>query len=273
MMKSTQYLAGEKLYGDDFTSYEIDQWYKDEEQGYYNIVVDRAKGNYQYSYHYLNKYYGFRHLPRQKEIKVLGIGSAYGDELLPIIQRTVEVTIVEPGEGFHHHQLHGVPVKYVKPEACGALPFEDEEFDVVTCFGVLHHIPNVSTVMCEIQRCLKPGGFALLREPIVSMGDWRKPRPGLTKNERGIPLNIFREIINNTGLVIKKEARCVFPLTKRAGFIVKKPVYNSLIMVLFDRLFSAMPFWKYTYHPKNKRQKLQPSAVFYVIQKPACCRV
>ena len=38
------------------------------------------------------------------------------------------------------------------------LPFKDETFDCVYCFGVLHHIPDVETALAEIHRVLKPGG-------------------------------------------------------------------------------------------------------------------
>jgi ubiquinone/menaquinone biosynthesis C-methylase UbiE len=53
----------------------------------------------------------------------------------------------------------------VKPSTDGALPFPDASFDLVTCLGVLHHIPKVSFALCELYRCLTPGGFALVREP------------------------------------------------------------------------------------------------------------
>ncbi len=31
----------------------------------------------------------------------------------------------------------------------------------------------------------------LLRKPIVSMGAWTHPRPGLTRHEQGIPLSLL----------------------------------------------------------------------------------
>jgi ubiquinone/menaquinone biosynthesis C-methylase UbiE len=107
---------------------------------------------------------------------VLGFGSAYGDELIPNIQRAQAVTIVDPSGAFSSDTIHGVRASYVKPTPTGALPFSEEEFDLITCFGVLHHIPNVTTVVTELVRTLQPGGHILIREPIVSMGDWRKPR-------------------------------------------------------------------------------------------------
>ena len=38
------------------------------------------------------------------------------------------------------------------------LPFEDAEFDVVTCNWVLYHLPDVDAGLAEIARVLRPGG-------------------------------------------------------------------------------------------------------------------
>ena len=43
-----------------------------------------------------------------------------------------------------------------------SLPFDDEHFDVVVSFGVLHHTPNTVKAVGEAYRVLKPGGRLLL---------------------------------------------------------------------------------------------------------------
>jgi 2-polyprenyl-3-methyl-5-hydroxy-6-metoxy-1,4-benzoquinol methylase len=50
-----------------------------------------------------------------------------------------------------------LPAKVVQTDAA-ALIFEDNTFDCVYCFGVLHHIPHVERALSEIKRVLKPGG-------------------------------------------------------------------------------------------------------------------
>jgi ubiquinone/menaquinone biosynthesis C-methylase UbiE len=47
--------------------------------------------------------------------------------------------------------------KVVQADAT-ALIFEDNTFDCVYSFGVLHHIPHVKKALSEIKRVLKPGG-------------------------------------------------------------------------------------------------------------------
>lgn len=42
-----EYFEGKKLYGDDFSLGQIIEWYKDEEEAYYEL----SRGNYEYGYH------------------------------------------------------------------------------------------------------------------------------------------------------------------------------------------------------------------------------
>lgn len=46
-----------------------------------------------------------------------------------------------------------------------AMPFENNAFDVVLCNHVLEHVDDDIQAMKEIERVLKPGGFAILQVP------------------------------------------------------------------------------------------------------------
>jgi len=254
-----RYLRGEALYGENMSRQEIDEWFEDERNGYFQLNRTR---NYQY--HAKNHYHGFRFLPDVKFENVLGIGSAYGDEFSLILGRLGFVTILEPGEGFHHNGFN-----YVKPNSDGTIPFADASFDLITCFAVLHHIPNVSSVISEIARVLRPGGFCLLDEPITSMGDWAEPRAGLTKHERGIPLAIFREIIARCGLKISRERLYGCGLTfKMSRFFDPFNHYSSVVV---DDILCRLP-WRRPYHPTSLWQKLGPACVFYILTAPCAQR-
>lgn len=254
------FLDGSTLYGDNFTAAEIEEWFRDESEGYFQLESERKPGYY--GYHALNYWHGFRHLPQKGVDRVLGMGSAFGDELAPVVAQAKKITILEPSEGFKSSQF-----EYVKPSPSGRMPFPDSSFDLITCFGVLHHIPNVSTVLKEASRCLSQDGIMLIREPIVSMGDWRRPRRGLTKRERGIPLPIFRDILQAAGLHIEREAKCMFSLTSRLRYVMKKPVYNSAAAVGLDSLVCKLPIWPRRYHSQAWIEKLRPTSVFYVLRK------
>lgn len=260
------YFSGKKLYGDDFDLAQIQEWFEDEAEGYANLGASKRE-KYVYSYHELNAKYGFRFLPDKDFLHALGLGSAYGDEFIPIINQIKQITILDPSDAFVVDKICNVPVSFEKPRPDGMLPFSADSFDLEICFSVLHHIPNVSTVIQELFRCLKPNGYLLVREPTISMGDWNKPRRGLTKRERGIPIDILRKIILGAGFRIVHEQRCMFSLTSRLRYILKSPVYNSHIALTIDEILCQLFSWNKKYHPINAFDKLRPTAAFYVLGK------
>jgi SAM-dependent methyltransferase len=261
------YFTGSKLYGDDFNIDEINQWHEEETEAYADLGSKDIK-NYNYEYHSLNELIGFKNLP--KEIKfnnVLGIGSAYGDEFLPIIDRIFKLTILEPSKSLKSERIGNITPEYSTPSIDGSIGYEDNNFDLITCFGVLHHIPNVSFVLDELIRVLAPNGFLLIKEPISTMGDWRKPRLGVTKNERGIPVRLFDEIFgnNNVEIVAKTYIDSLF-VYKILSKIFKIDMTTKKY-VLIDKFISLLFSWNIHYHRTSKYQKIAPGAVFYVIRK------
>lgn len=259
-------LMGEKLYGNDFTVDQIMVWFKEEEEAYASLYSEVVKGNY--PYHGINIHNAFRYLKKPTYGKAMSIGGAFGDELLPVIDKIDEVIILEPSETMTVETIRGKPVSYIKPKVSGEMPFENNYFDLITCSGVLHHIPNVEYVISEISRVLKPGGTLVLREPIVSMGDWRSPRRGLTKHERGIPLHILRKFLLNNQLSTKNETFCFTkPFDVIVGKFLKYSAYSKAFYPSIDALLGKLLLWNYRYHATKLWHKVRPSAVFYVLEK------
>jgi SAM-dependent methyltransferase len=179
------------------------------------------------------------------------------------------VTVVEPSDQLYAEEVNGVPVRYVKPNPDGSLPFDDASFDLITCFGVLHHIATVSRVVAELHRCLRPGGYALVREPTNSMGDWRQRRPGLTKRERGIPIALFRRILAEAGFRVVAEQPCMFSLVNRLAIRGRKTsLYNSPLAMRVDRILCRLFAWNRVYHATNNLARFRPQSVFYVLTRP-----
>jgi SAM-dependent methyltransferase len=261
------YLSGDQLYGDDLGLEEIALWHAEESEAYADLG-SRDRNSYVYQYHALNELHGFRHIPLQPLSRVLGFGSAYGEELLPVLDRTSSVTVVDSSDAFQVRDIHGVPADFVKPAVNGELPIPPDHFDLITCFGVLHHIPNVTKNVRELVRVLKPGGYLLVREPVVSMGDWTKPRPGLTKHERGIPIAIMRRIFFDLRLETVRENMCDFALTPRLFRLFRRDVYNSSAVTSVDALLSSMFKWNVRYHATTMFDKLRPTSAFFVLRKP-----
>jgi SAM-dependent methyltransferase len=259
-----KYSDGRTLYGDDFSPDQLEAWYRDEQEGYYSLGhLESGK----YGYHALNWRQGFRHISQSQFDHALGMGSAFGDELQPILSRVKKVTLVDPSDGFANSQF-----EYVKPKANGLLPFPDNTFDLVTCFNVLHHIPNVSTVVREMARCMKPGGWMLLREPTIPLGNWDYPRFQRTPRERGIPLLLMPQIVIDSGLQIVSQRRyhfCLVPRMQRLLPKKHKQVYNLRWFTALDDYFCNLPVWSREYHITNFLKKFRPWAVSLVLRKPA----
>jgi ubiquinone/menaquinone biosynthesis C-methylase UbiE len=64
------------------------------------------------------------------------------------------------------------------------MPFDDNEFDIVLSFGVMHHISNWEKALEEISRVIKPQGFLIF-------GDLAYSR---------FTTKIFRPVVKNYGL-------------------------------------------------------------------------
>jgi len=56
------------------------------------------------------------------------------------------------------------------------MPYEDEQFDVVVCNAVLHHVMKYPNVENEIFRVIKPGGYLYLAEGLRSNALYRFAR-------------------------------------------------------------------------------------------------
>jgi SAM-dependent methyltransferase len=254
-----RYLSGDALIGDDFKAEEIAQWFADEKEACYEIRGDMNE----YPYHARNWFYGYRKLPQRNFRNVLCFGGGTGVELLPIADRLEQVTILEASSNFKAV----IQASYATPNVDGSMSFPDDTFDLVTCIGVLHHIPNVSTVIKELYRCTSQGGIALITEPTTSMGGWMAPRAGLSKHERGIPRRLFRSFIENAGFEIVSESKCGFaPINYIARKLRLNP-YNSSILVRLDRFLSALPFLSAKYHATTGFEKLRATSLFYVLRK------
>jgi SAM-dependent methyltransferase len=269
-VETEAFFTGDKLYGDDFAPDQIKEWFKQESEGYADLG-NKDLSTYTYSYHTLNRIHGFRYLKKGIWFEqVMGFGAAWGYEFEPLIHQIGTLTIVEPSDHLRSKYIGPIRPVYVKPRMDGILEFPDKHFDLVTSLGVLHHIPNVTFVLSEMIRVLKPGGILLLREPIISMGDWNRPRPGLTSNERGIPVSYFEDNFRNQKVEILSRKYC-FTLTYQFQKILKpllsRPLHSMAWYIHADYLLSSLLKGNVRYHAVKKRHRIAPSNIFYVIRK------
>jgi SAM-dependent methyltransferase len=259
------YFSGKKLIGDDYDFDHLTRWYQEEEDAYYDLFIQNQFQPFRNN-DYLHNMYGFNYLRSLHRVfsEVLGFGSGDGRELQPIGAQIQNVTIVESSaKYFKGSQPHA----YVKAEISGDLPFPSDRFDLIVCFATLHHVANVSKVVSEFSRCLRPGGFCLIKEPITSIGDWRVKRGGCTQNERGIPLKLFDTIVHASGFKIIKRNLHETPFVGRLWTKCGIQVFNNPFAMIIDRCLSVLLSFNIRYHRTKVFHKLMPNYVFYVLTK------
>jgi len=264
--RTEQALRGETIYGDDFSAEEIEEWFRDEENGYASLDYSDSQTDY-YAYYILDQLYFWRFLKKEK-LAVLGMGSAFGSEFMPITHKIDSLSIIEPSEKFWKNEINSIKATYTKPNISGKINFPDNSFDLITSFGVLHHIPNISYVLSELVRTLRPNGHIMIREPIVSMGDWRNPRPGLTLHERGIPLNLMERLITHNNLdIISCNIIGFGPLLKLASKLKTSGHWNNKYFVQTDNVFSKLFLNNYSYHRTSFVSRFAPTMGCWVLSK------
>jgi SAM-dependent methyltransferase len=64
-----------------------------------------------------------------------------------------------------------------------ALPFDDATFDVVLCSHVLEHVPDERGALAELQRVLRPGGWAAIMLPVDRTVETTFEDPAVTTPE------------------------------------------------------------------------------------------
>ncbi|MDW3223967.1 MAG: bifunctional 2-polyprenyl-6-hydroxyphenol methylase/3-demethylubiquinol 3-O-methyltransferase UbiG [Paracoccaceae bacterium] len=111
-------------------------------------------------------------------IEVLDLGCAGGFMAEALSDRGARVTGIDPAAqaikaARGHAQMSGRSIEY--DVGVGEdLPYDDARFDAVVCVDVLEHVTDLTKVLAEVERVLKPGGLFLFdtinRNPISRLG-------------------------------------------------------------------------------------------------------
>jgi SAM-dependent methyltransferase len=253
------------LHGDDFSPAQIQQWFDEEREGYFELAGGVAHEHY---YRALNCYHAFDRLEGRRFERCLTLGCAEGLELEPIAAQVGEIIAIEPAQGWWSDTICGTPARYMAPNADASIDLPSGHVDLIVCFGVLHHIPNVSAVLRELGRVAAPGALLLIREPHTNMGDWTKPRVGLTRNERGIQAGWMCDTARQSGFEVVSTSPCDFPGTSRIAALMGIPIpYNSPAIVKMDAVLSRMTSFNRHYRRDALWKKVAPSSTFYVLRR------
>jgi SAM-dependent methyltransferase len=107
------------------------------------------------------------------------------------------------------------------------IPFKENTFDVVLCNHVLEHVKDDIKAMNEIQRVLKPDGFAILQVPFFN------PVPERTFEDPTITDRQEREKIFGQDDHVRKYGKDYPQRIKRAGF---KPLEDPYVDTLEEKI-------------------------------------
>lgn len=254
-----------KLIGDDFTQEERDRWY-DEEAAFHNQYVGGRTQEYPFFEHYSHLIFGLNHLLKDG-LTVLDFGCAEG-LTLSRMNKSFDYHGVDASESLLEYAKSRNPQSTFKPIGKDLnIPYPNGTFDLVLCFGVLHHIPQVSIVLKEFQRVLKPNGVAFIREPITDMKKLDGTRPGLSPNERGLPVDWMVQSCEAAGLKVENIQLCRFgPLNMLQSKLGAQ--WHPRLMTWLDKLVSRF------YSPARAQysrtqfvQKLAPNAAYFTVRK------
>lgn len=97
--------------------------------------------------------------------RVLDLGCAGGFMAEAMARRGAIVTGIDPAAAAvaaarDHAQREGLRIAY-DVGVGEALPYPDAGFDIVVCVDVLEHVTDLSRVLAEVARVLRPGGLFL----------------------------------------------------------------------------------------------------------------
>lgn len=259
---------GDALYGDRFSPDEIATWFKNEEKGFFKLYNDIYKPDEEVPFEYLeaDTFHFYDKLGDRHFDTCLALGCADGQDVSALAQRVNRYVAIEPAKDWWKDSIGGKPAEYRMPKPDGGIDLPDESVDLATSYGVLHHIPNVSLLIAEMARVLKPGGTMLLREPIVSMGDFTQPRVGLTAHERGIPWRLFEKMFAANGLKVRHRAfsrtNIYYTILSKLGVNV-----NARAVIRLDALISRVLSFNSRYWRRNALDKIGPSGIAYILEK------
>lgn len=118
-----------------------------------------------------------------KDKKVLEVGVGAATDFLQWAKNGAELYGIDltpeaVSHAEHRLQLYNLAAKEIKVSDAENLPFQDDFFDIVYSWGVIHHSPDTPKALSEIIRVLKPGGKAKLmvynRKSVLAYVFWIK---------------------------------------------------------------------------------------------------
>jgi len=143
--------------------------------------------------------FAFAQFTRYHRKRVLEIGVGSGTDFVQWVRAGAEAYGVDLTEAAVETtrarlDVYGLSCADLRTADAEALPYEDDTFDLVYSWGVLHHTPDTRLAIAEALRVTKPGGTVKLmlynRHSIVALRTWLRFGP-----LKGKPLRTFSDVL------------------------------------------------------------------------------
>jgi ubiquinone/menaquinone biosynthesis C-methylase UbiE len=140
------------------------KWYTNKKPYSVQFFNEIAKKRYEIYYPYLKEEAEFSYHPYEK---VLEIGCGLGTDLVQFAIHKAEVYGIDIGEkqieeSKLHFQTKNCTYKDLRVGSAENIPYDNNSFDLVYSFGVLHHTLHIEKAVNEIFRVLKSDGEAII---------------------------------------------------------------------------------------------------------------
>lgn len=124
---------------------------------------------------------------KDQQVLEIGCGSGFGAELLMELEpRDYTGVDLMPVQVESAQQRNLSNARFMEMDAANLDAFEDETFDSVVIFRILHHMPEWRSTLKECNRVVRPGGRIFIVEPykpLIEFSDlflkWKHPKEAL----------------------------------------------------------------------------------------------
>jgi len=118
---------------------------------------------------HVHRYAYISNLVRDRVVLDIASGEGYGGAHLATIAKSVLGVDADSNAVAHAIRHYSQPNLQFKQGTCESIPAESASFDVVVSFETIEHIVEQEQFLREIQRVLRPDGFAIISTPDKSI--------------------------------------------------------------------------------------------------------
>jgi len=156
-------------------------------------------------------------LPPGKIILEIGCGNGYGTVLIQkyFSPTTIQAIDLDPRMIQRAQKRIQTQSVHFQVASAAKLPFNNNSFDAVFDFGIIHHIPNWKNALGELHRVLKPKGELLLEDLSI-------------ESFSGFPGSFYRKILSHPYDQMYTHTQFIEKIKKLGFEIVHFKKYNPL---------------------------------------------